>query len=140
MADSQEVPDVDQQDIFTSRPKSKQITHYWDLITKYFQSEYQSVSYINETFTEDADGKAISKEEKALTWLILILNEDQLLYYCFHSIFKTGTFLSYYDSTNSFLFNDRAVILEISRKIYANKVYIDSEITIQYKEYLKQSL
>ena len=129
MADSQDVPDTEQQDIFTSRPKTKQITHYWDLITKYFQSEYQSVSYINEHYSESSENGATSKEEKALTWLILILNEDQLLYYCFHSIFKSGTFLSYYDSTNSFLFNDRAIILEISRKIYANKVFINSEIT-----------
>ena len=98
------------------------------------------MSYINEHYSENSENEATSKEEKALTWLILILNEDQLLYYCFHSIFKTGTFLSYYDSTNSFLFNDRAIILEISRRIYANKVFINSEITSKYQNYLKESL
>lgn len=78
------------------RPKSRQITHYWDLITKYFPSEYPSVSYVNHHLDEHSgESDEVSEQEtmqeekqrKALTWLIIALNEDQLLYYCFHSIF-----------------------------------------------------
>ena len=31
---------------------------------------------------------------KALTWLILALNENGLLYYCFQLIFTNGSFLA----------------------------------------------
>jgi len=84
---------------------SARTTHYWDLITKYFEKEYQSIEYINTEYAISQE-EEITKQEKALTWLIIMLNEDQLLYYCFHSIFKTGAFLSYYDENQSFLFNE----------------------------------
>ena len=50
-----------------------------------------------------------------------------------------GTFLSYYDESKSFLFKDRAAILEISRRIYDNKLFIDSEINQKYQTFLKES-
>lgn len=56
--------------------RSRPITHYWDLISKYF-SYYSSVSYINQHMED------VSSQNKALSWLILALNEDGLLYYCF---------------------------------------------------------
>lgn len=115
-----------------------QMTHFWDLITKYFQKEYQSVAYVNEEYSLGEE--EISKEEKALTWLIITLNEDQQLYYCFHSIFQSGTFLSYYDENKSYLFKDREKLLEISRKIYDNKIYINSEINTKYQSYLQRCL
>ena len=52
------------------------VTHYWDLISKYF-SYYSSVSYINSQLED------VEPPNKALTWLILALNENGLLYYCF---------------------------------------------------------
>jgi hypothetical protein len=56
-------------------------------------AEYQSISYVNhhlggpEEPAETETSLLEEKERKALTWLIIMLNEDQLLYYCFHSIF-----------------------------------------------------
>jgi hypothetical protein len=87
----QESPDQEIMDPL--RPKSKQITHYWDLITKYLSTEYQSISYVNDHLEnpeepeETETSERAEKERKALHWLIIMLNEDQLLYYCFHSIF-----------------------------------------------------
>ena len=52
------------------------MTHYWELISKYF-SYYSSVSYIN------SELEGVEAPNKALTWLILALNENGLLYYCF---------------------------------------------------------
>jgi hypothetical protein len=75
------------------RPKAIQITHYWDLITKYLSTEYQSISYVNqhienpEEAAETETSQQELKQRKALAWLMIMLNEDQLLYYCFHSIF-----------------------------------------------------
>lgn len=90
---SPEQDNPDQEILSPLRPKFKQITHYWDLVTKYLSAEYQSISYVNlhlESAEEPAETEAsqqAEKERKALTWLIIMLNEDQLLYYCFHSIF-----------------------------------------------------
>jgi hypothetical protein len=114
------------------------VNHYWDLITKYFSDEYQSIAYINDEYL--SGDETVNCEERALTWIIIALNEDQLLYYCFHSIFKTGTFLANYDENESFLFRDRQELLEISRKIYQNKLYINWETNVTYKEYLHRKL
>ena len=122
----------------SAEPGSR-MTHYWDLITKYFQKEYQSVAYVNDEYSQDQEEQA-SNEEKALTWLIITLNEDQQLFYCFHSIFQSGTFLSYYKENESYLFKDRDKLLEISRKIYDNKIYINSEINTKYQAYLQRCL
>ena len=50
-----------------------------------------------------------------------------------------GTFLSYYDESKSFLFQDRAALLEMSRRIYDNKLFINSEINQKYQAFLKKS-
>mmetsp|Transcript_13073 Transcript_13073/g.12926 ORF Transcript_13073/g.12926 Transcript_13073/m.12926 type:complete len:146 (-) Transcript_13073:1815-2252(-) len=76
----------------------KDIKHYWDLITLDFGS-YSSVSYINTQFG-DSD-----KEEKCLCWLILVFNEQNLLYYCFNEIIQDQEFLSFYDEDSYFRIN-----------------------------------
>ena len=75
---------------------SKPITHYWDLISKYF-SYYSSVSYINSQLD------SVEPANKALTWLILALNENGLLYYCFQLIFTNGSFLAHYNEDVSYM-------------------------------------
>ena len=126
---------------YRSEDSSSTRNHYWDLITKYFAKEYQSISYINDEYCKQKDGEEeVSKEERSLTWLIITLNEDQLLYYLFHSTFRTGTFLSYYDESKSFLFQDRQKILEIARKVYDNKLFINSTINQKYQAYIQAKL
>ena len=71
-----DVPDSTAFDSLGVSGESKPVTHYWDLISKYF-SYYSSVSYINSELED------VEAPNKALTWLILALNENGLLYYCF---------------------------------------------------------
>jgi hypothetical protein len=52
--------------------------------------------------------------EKALSWLVLVLNEDNLLYYCFQEIFQNQAFMSFYNKEHSYLHNDRKNLTEIS--------------------------
>jgi hypothetical protein len=54
---------------------SARTTHYWDLITKYFEKEYQSIEYINDEYVKSSN-EDVTKTERALTWLIIMLNED----------------------------------------------------------------
>jgi hypothetical protein len=56
--------------------KKRPVKHFWDLIVKYFQQEYSTVNYLEtEPVFDDND-------EKAVTWIILMLNEDHLLTMC----------------------------------------------------------
>ena len=86
----------DTYDSLASNGDVKPVTHYWDLISKYF-SYYSSVSYINSQLED------VEPQNKALTWLILALNENGLLYYCFQLIFTNGSFLSYYKEDVSYM-------------------------------------
>ena len=77
------------------------VSHYWELLTEYFGS-YSSVQYINDQF-----GQTQRQQERALSWLILVLNEENVLFYCFHEIFNNREFLSHYDKTSSYLITNR---------------------------------
>ena len=85
----------------------KPITHYWDLISKYF-SYYSSVSYINSQLGN------VSPANKALTWLILALNDNGLLNYCFQLIITNGSFLAHYDEDVSYMHRNPDQLLAIS--------------------------
>lgn len=91
----------------SSEVAQKPISHYWDLISKYF-SYYSSVSYINSQLDE------VEPQNKALTWLILALNEPGLLYYCFQLIFTNGSFLAHYNEELSYMHLHREQLLGIS--------------------------
>jgi len=54
--------------------------HYWELLTEHFTS-YSSVTYVNQQLQQT------KSHEKALSWLILVFNEENVLFYCFHEIF-----------------------------------------------------
>ena len=51
--------------------------HYWELVHDYFSS-YSSVAYIVENLEPSQ-----RSPECALSWITLILNEENVLYYCF---------------------------------------------------------
>jgi hypothetical protein len=65
-------------------------------------------------------------ENKALSWLILALNEDGLLYYCFNLVFTNGGFLAHYDEDCSYLQLHRDALLNISRSIYTHSLFVTS--------------
>ena len=111
----------------------KPVTHYWDLISKYF-SYYSSVSYINSQLEE------VEPQNKALTWLILALNENGLLYYCFQLIFTNGSFLSHYSEDQSYMHLHREQLLGISQNIYAHKLFVANVQHQRYQEYLDKAL
>lgn len=89
-----------------------EVSHYWELITYYF-TNYASVQYIN-----DKLGRTHKYPERALSWLILVLNEENVLFYCLHEIFNNKEFLSHYDEKTSYLFKNRSELLEIGKSIY----------------------
>lgn len=117
---------------------SVHVDHWWDLMTKYLRHEFQSVAFINQKLDSEQEGA--SKEEKSVTWLLLLVNEDQLLYYCFQSIFSLGPFIASYDENKSYLFRDRDKLLQLARKIYDNKLMIMTPINDEYKEYMHKKL
>lgn len=103
----------------------KPVNHYWDLISKYF-SYYSSVSYINSQL------ESVEPANKALTWLILALNESGLLYYCFQLIFTNNSFLAYYNEEVSYMHLHRDQLLGISQNIYAHKLFVAN---VQHQKY-----
>ena len=111
----------------------KPVSHYWDLISKYF-SYYSSVSYINSQLDE------VEPQNKALTWLILALNEPGLLYYCFQLIFTNGSFLAHYNEELSYMHLHREQLLGISQNIYAHKLFVANVQHQKYQEYLDKAL
>mmetsp|Transcript_23041 Transcript_23041/g.16377 ORF Transcript_23041/g.16377 Transcript_23041/m.16377 type:complete len:105 (+) Transcript_23041:456-770(+) len=102
------------------------VTHYWDLITKHF-NQYNSVSYIN-----DHIGEAASENNKAMNWIMLVLNEDNLLYYCMFSILKNGSFLGHYNEDSSYFHQHKDQMLKISRDVYSCSLVINSNMNSKY--------
>ena len=109
------------------------IVHYWGLISRFF-AYYSSVSYINSQMA------GLSDQNKALSWLILALNEDGLLYYCFQLIFGNGTFLAHYNEDVSYVHLHREELLAISRNIYTHKLFVTSVQYVKYQEYVENAL
>ena len=68
----------------------------------------------------------------------MAINEDQQLYYVFSQIIKNGSFLSFYDEAESFLFKDRVQVLSICKQIYENKLRIEAEVYKKYQEWQKK--
>lgn len=99
-----------------------EVSHYWELITYYF-STYSSVSYIN-----DQLGRSHKYPERALSWLILVLNEENLLSICFSDIFANPDFLTHYSEQTSYFFNYQKDLLEIGHSVYRHKLFINSKI------------
>ena len=60
---------------------------------------------IQEDINQQMDGQP--EQNKALSWLILALNQQDELYYCFQLIFTNGSFLMYYNEDTSYLFRNR---------------------------------
>jgi hypothetical protein len=105
------------------------------MIVKYFQQEYSTVNYLEtEPVFED-------QEEKAVTWIILMLNEDHLLTMCLQAIFNSGSMMSYYDENKSYFFSHRALIKQISYQLYQGetRLFCDSDIVKAYRQYLNES-
>jgi hypothetical protein len=48
----------------------------------------------------------MTPQNKALSWIILVLNEDNVLYYCLCQIFDNDAFTEYYNE-ESYLFTHR---------------------------------
>jgi hypothetical protein len=86
----------------------ERVTHYWQLVTKFF-GHLDSVGFINETLADKTD------QNKALSWLILVMNEEDVLFDCFRSIFTNGSFLSHYSEETSYLYLHRSQLLHISQ-------------------------
>ena len=120
-------------DSLNTNEEARPATHYWDLISKYF-SYYSSVSYINSQLEDVEPGN------KALTWLILVLNENGLLYYCFQLIFTNGSFLAHYHEDTSYMHLHRQQLLGISQNIYAHKLFVANVQHQRYQEYLDKAL
>jgi hypothetical protein len=81
--------------------KKRPVKHYWDLIVKYFQKEYSTVNYLEtEPVFEEND-------EKAVTWIILMLNEDHLLTMCISAMCNSGSMMSFYDENKSYFFKNK---------------------------------
>ena len=96
--------------IKTKKLDDEKITHYWQLMTKYFAT-VESVAFINETMADKPDAN------KAISWIIVCLNEHSVLNDVFKQIFSNGSFLSYYNEESSYLFLHRAQLLIISQRI-----------------------
>lgn len=62
----------------------------------------------------------------------MAINEDQQLFYVFSQIIKNGSFLSFYDEGESFLFKDRVQVLSICQQLYENRLRIEADV---YKKY-----
>lgn len=75
-----------------------------------------------------------------MSWLILALNEDGLLYYCFQLIFGNGTFLAHYNEDLSYVHLHREELLAISRNIYTHKLFVTSVQYVKYQEYVENAL
>lgn len=58
----------------------------------------------------------------------------------FQSIFKSAPFLSNYDEAKSFFFLNRSQLLDISRNVYKNKLFITSQINVDYQAFLHRKL
>ena len=89
--------------------------HYWQLLTRFF-GDLSSVTFINETMADKPDAT------KALSWLILVMNEEHVLHECFQSIFNNGSFLAHYSEETSYLYLHRSQLLEMSEQIYSHKL------------------
>lgn len=83
-----------------SKDAPERATHYWQLITKFF-GNLDSVCFIAETLADKPD------QSKALSWLILVMNEEDGLHECFKAIFSNGSFLSHYSEDASYLYLHR---------------------------------
>lgn len=127
------------------------------------QNEFSSVEFINE-FVEDEkmedhvktdkqeEGKEqeeqitkkdlilANKDKRAFTWITMAINEDQQLFYVFSQIIKNGSFLSFYDEGESFLFKDRVQVLSICQQLYENRLRIEADVYKKYQEWQKKKL
>ena len=86
----------------------------------------------------DKDWEESTHEERALTWLVLALSEKDLLYYVLLVITKHGQFLQYYDEDESFLFNNRERLIEVSPLIYKGKWSFENDIHAKYLKWLEK--
>ena len=80
------------------------------------------------------------ESNKALSWLILALNQQDELYYCFQLIFTNGSFLMYYSEEASYLFRNRDQLLGICRNIYGCKLFVTSVQYVKYQEFVEKAL
>lgn len=127
------------------------------------QNEFSSIEFINE-FVEDEkmedhvktdkqeEGKEqeeqitkkdlilANKDKRAFTWITMAINEDQQLFYVFSQIIKNGSFLSFYDEGESFLFKDRVQVLSICQQLYENRLRIEADVYKKYQEWQKKKL
>ena len=103
-----------------------EMEHFWELISYYF-STYSSVQYINEKH-----GRNHGYRERSLSWLILILNEENVLFHCFIEIFSNQYFLAHYDDQTSYFHKNRPELLEIGKKVYQHKLFINSTLNQEY--------
>jgi hypothetical protein len=100
-------------------------THYWQLINRYFGSQ-ESVSFIEETMSDKPE------TTRALCWLILALNERELLVTLFDDIFTNGSFLAHYDEEVSYLFLHREQLRRISKLVYEHHLFSASALHQKY--------
>jgi hypothetical protein len=95
------------------------ITHYWDFIAKEL-AELKSVT-VQSFFDEESK----TSREKALSWILLALNDLDELDQAFKIIFEHPYIVQLYSKKDSFIINNRREILASIESLRSVDLYID---------------
>ena len=95
------------------------ITHYWEFIAKEL-AELKSVT-VQSFFDEESK----TSREKALSWILLALNDLDELDQAFKIIFEHPYIVQLYSKKDSFIINNRREILASIESLRSVDLYID---------------